>query len=226
MGVEEKYPPVSSFKHLNSFRLPIVQTLWRYLNSHEVFYKFIIEINTYLIRSLPDTRPYYYFHLRNIGAIRRYLNNETAAQIIHAFVTSKLDYCNSLLAKLPQNSLDRLKKVQNTAVRIITTCRIQDSITPHLKTLHLLPVHLRIDYKIILLTFKALHGLAPDYLRHLLKLRKTSHSLRSETKQLLDTPRMRTTSYGDRAFSVCAPVLWNVLPDEICLDSQHNTGFS
>ena len=127
----------------------------------------------------------FYFHLRNIGSIRPYLTRETAAQIIHSFVTSKLDYCNSLLYGLPQNSLDRLKKVQNTAVRIITTCNRQDNITPHLKSLHWLPVHLIIDFKINLLTFKSLNGLAPDYLRKLLKLRKTNHSLRSETKQLL-----------------------------------------
>ncbi len=161
-----------------------------------------------------------YFHLRNIGSIRRYLTNETAAQIIHSFVTSKLDYCNSLLYGLPQNSLERLKKVQNTAVRIITTCKIQDNITPHLKYLHWLPVHLRIDFKINLLTFKSLNGLAPDYLSSLLQFRKTKKSLRSETKKLLDTPRTRTTSYGDRAFSVCAPVLWNDLPDEIRFETE------
>ena len=161
-----------------------------------------------------------YFHLRNIGSIRRYLTNETAAQIIHSFVTSKLDYCNSLLYGLPQNSLERLKKVQNTAVRIITTCHRQDNITPHLKSLHWLPVHLRIDFKINLLTFKSLNGLAPDYLLSLIKLRKTKHSLRSETKQLLVTPKTRTTSYGDRAFSVCAPVLWNELPDDIRFETE------
>ena len=126
-----------------------------------------------------------------IGAIRKYLTNETAAQIIHSFVTSKLDYCNSLLYGLPQNSLERLKKVQNTAVRIITTCRIQDNITPHLKSLHWLPIHLRIDFKINLLTFKSLNGLAPDYLRELLQYRKTVKSLRSETKKLLDKPKTR-----------------------------------
>lgn len=163
-----------------------------------------------------------YFHLRNIGSIRRYLNNDTAAQIIHSFVTSKLDYCNSLLYGLPQNSLERLKKVQYTAVRIITTCHIQNNITPHLKSLHWLPIHLRIDYKIILLTFKSLNGLAPEYLRNLLQYRKTSHSLRSESKKLLDTPRTRTTSYGDRAFSVAAPVLWNALPDDL----RHETELS
>ena len=95
-----------------------------------------------------------YFHLSNIGAIRRYLNNETAAQIIHAFVTSKFDYCNSLFYKLPDKSLNRLKKIQNTAVRIITRCNPPTNITPHLKSLHWLLVHLRIEFKILLLVFK------------------------------------------------------------------------
>lgn len=156
-----------------------------------------------------------YFHLRNIGTIRRYLTADTAAQIIHAFVTSKLDYCNSLLYGLSATSLFRLKKVQNTAVRIITYCHSWDDITPHLKKLHWLPIHLRIKYKVILLTFKALNGLAPAYLLSLLNLRTTAYSLRNESKKDLDIPRTRTTSYGDRAFSVAAPVLWNVLPEEL-----------
>ena len=115
-----------------------------------------------------------YFHLRNIGAIRRYLNSDTSAQIIHAFITSKLDYCNSLLFGLPKKSLLRLKRIQNTAIRIITLCERHDNITPHLKALHWLPIHLRIEYKIILLTFKALNGLAPQYIRDLLIVRESS----------------------------------------------------
>ena len=79
---------------------------------------------------------------------------------------------------------------------------------------------MRIDFKINPLTFKSLNGLAPDYLSNLLQFRKTKKSLRSETKKLLDTPRTCTTSYGDRAFSVCAPVLWNDLPDEIRFETE------
>ena len=156
-----------------------------------------------------------YFHLRNIGSIRPYLDNDTAAQIIHAFVTSKLDYCNSLLSKLPQKSLYRLTKVQNTAVRIITRCNIKDHITPHLKSLHWLPIHLRIEYKVLLFTFKIVNSLAPTYLSELLEFKRTPHSLRSEIKKELKEPKTRTTSYGDRAFSVEAPKLWNKLPDHI-----------
>ena len=164
-----------------------------------------------------------YFHLRNIGAIRRYLNNETAAQVIHAFITSKLDYCNSLFYNLPGKSVHRLKKIQNTAVRIITRCNPQDNITPHLKSLHWLPVHLRIEFKILLLTFKVLNGLAPMYLCDLIKFRVTPHSLRSESTNCLDTPRTRTVTYGDRAFAVAAPVLWNSLPEDIRDEAELST---
>ena len=139
------------------------------------------------------------------------------------FVTSKLDYCNSLFYNLPNKSLHRLKKIQNTAVRIITRCNPQDNITPHLKSLHWLPVPLRIDFKILLLTFKVLNGLAPKYLRDLIKLRVTPKNLRSESNQHLDTPRSRTVTYGDRAFAIAAPVLWNALPDSIRLEPEMTT---
>ena len=152
----------------------------------------------------------------NIGTIRRYLNSDTSAQIIHAFITSKLDYCNSLLFGLPKKSLLRLKRIQNTAIRIITLCERHDNITPHLKALHWLPIHLRIEYKIILLTFKALNGLAPQYIRDLLIVRESSsYNLRNNSKNLLVIPRTRTTSYGDRAFYHAAPALWNSLPSEL-----------
>ena len=156
-----------------------------------------------------------YFHLRNIGAIRRYLDSDTAAQIMHAFVTSRLDYCNSLFTGLPGYLLFRLKKIQNTAVRIITLCDKQDSITPHLKSLHWLPVPLRIDFKLLLITYKILNGLAPSYLCELLIPRNLPRELRSSSSCNFKVPRSRTTSYGDRAFSVAAPQLWNDLPPEI-----------
>lgn len=162
-----------------------------------------------------------YFHLRNIGSIRPYLDNDTAAQMIHAFVTSKLDYCNSLLSKLPQKSIYRLTKVQNTAVRIITRCNIKNHITPHLKSLHWLPIHLRIEYKVLLFTFKIVNGLAPTYLSELLEYKRTPHSLRSEIKKELKEPKTCTT-YGDRAFSVEAPKLWNKLPDHIRSTTEIN----
>jgi hypothetical protein len=128
-----------------------------------------------------------YFHLQNIRAIRQYLDSDTAAQIIHWFITSHLDYCNSLLYGLPDYLVYRLKKVQNTAVRIhvISKCNIEDNITPHLKQLHWLPVPLRIDIKFLLITYKIVNYLAPSYLDDLLAPHELPRELRSISTGIL-----------------------------------------
>ena len=60
-----------------------------------------------------------YFHLCNIGGIRNIISNDACAQLIHSLVTVRLDYCNSILYGVPDNSLYRLQKIQNTAARIL-----------------------------------------------------------------------------------------------------------
>ena len=156
-----------------------------------------------------------YYHLRNIGSVRKYLTSDSAAQIIHAFVTSRLDYCNSLLAGIPASSVARLQKIQNTAARIITLSRKLDHITPVLVQLHWLPVPLRIQFKILLITFKIRLGSAPSYLSDLVSDYKPGRTLRSASKMLLTVPKSNLQTYGDRAFSIYAPKLWNDLPKDI-----------
>ena len=164
-------------------------------------------------------------HLRRIAAIRRMLTTQAAEQLIHAFITSRLDFCNSLLYGLPQNTLNRLQLVQNAAARLLTGQKKSAHITPILHRLHWLPVKHRIQYKIILLTFKALHGSAPPYVQNLLQLRTVRPGLRSSGSLLLSIPRARLASYGDRAFSNVAPRLWNCLPLEI-RDTDNITSFT
>ena len=105
-----------------------------------------------------------YYHLRNISKIRKYLTEETTEILVHAFVTSKLDYCNSLLYGLPKHIIGSLQSVQNTAARIVTLTKKFDHITPVLIQLHWLPVHFRILFKVLLLVYKALNGMAPLYI--------------------------------------------------------------
>ena len=81
--------------------------------------------------------------------------------------------------------------------------------------LHWLPVSQRIDYKILLVTFKAIQGVAPQYISELLKPHKLPRTLRSSENNLLAIPPSRTKTYGDRAFSTSAPKLWNNLPDDL-----------
>ena len=156
-----------------------------------------------------------FFQLRNIGAVRKYLTDEACAQLIHAFVTSRIDYCNSLLANLPSCQYAKLQKIQNVAARILTCKKKFDHITPILLELHWLPIPLRIHYKILLLTFKSLHGLGPTYLKELLGSYTPQRSLRSSTQYFLQPVKARLTTYGARSFSAVAPQLWNTLPIEL-----------
>lgn len=87
-----------------------------------------------------------YFHLRNIRSIRKYLSKRSAEQLIHAFVTTRLDHCNSLLCGLPETALHGLQLIQNTAARIIALKRKYDHISPVLHALHWLPIRHRITF--------------------------------------------------------------------------------
>ena len=126
-------------------------------------------------------------------------------------------YYNSVLYGLPSYQITRLQHVQNAAAR--PTMRIQkfDHITPILISLHWLPIEARISFKILLLTYKILNGLAPGYLSDLISAYKHSRALRSAHKNLLAVPRTKLKTFGDRCFSVASPILWNGLPSSIKL---------
>ena len=91
-----------------------------------------------------------FYHLRNLSRIRKYFTKESAEVAVHAFVTSKLDYCNPLLYGLPKYQLQRLQYVQNTAARVVLQVSKFQHITPVLCALHWLPIQYRIIFKILL----------------------------------------------------------------------------
>ena len=152
------------------------------------------------------------FSIRNIGKLRKYLNQADTERLVHAFITSKLDSCNSILFGLPSYQIEKLQRVQNSAARLVTRTKKLEHISPVLYDLHWLTVKNRIIFKILLITFKALHGLAPGYLSDLITPYRPSRSLRSMVANLLILPKCRTKTYGERAFAVAGPTLWNSLP--------------
>uniref|UniRef100_A0A8C4RJ50 Reverse transcriptase domain-containing protein n=1 Tax=Erpetoichthys calabaricus TaxID=27687 RepID=A0A8C4RJ50_ERPCA len=156
-----------------------------------------------------------FFHLKNVRKLRRFLNKQDSEKLIHAFISSRIDYCNAVFTGCSNCSLYSLQLIQNAAARIITRTRKYEHITPVLKSLHWLPVKFRADFKILLLTYKSLNGRGPAYLSELIMTYKPERTLRSQDAGLLMIPRINKITVGGRAFSYRAPKLWNGLPATI-----------
>ena len=98
--------------------------------------------------------------LSNINRIRKYLTSESAAALVHTFITSRVDNCNSLYNGLPDYQLHKLQRVLNSSARLVLCARRSCHITPLLRELHWLPIRSPIEFKLLLVTFKVLKGLA------------------------------------------------------------------
>ncbi len=155
-----------------------------------------------------------YYHLKNIARIRCFVSSHDLEKLVHAFITSRVDYCNGLLTDLPKKSIRQLQLIQNAAARILTRTRKSEHITPVLRSLHWLPVTFRIDFKVLLLVYKSLNGLGPKYMSDMLTEYKPNRPLRSLGSSQLEIPRVHTKQ-GESAFSYYAARSWNQLPEEI-----------
>ena len=143
-----------------------------------------------------------HFYLWNISKIRHLLDRRTTATLVQAYVTSRLDNWNALLCGLPQTMLSKVQRVQNAAARLVCLTGRREHITPVLKELHWLPVRQQISFKVLVLTYQALHGTAPRHMTDLLSRYQPTRSLGSSVALLLTAPHSRLTSFGDRAFSM------------------------
>lgn len=91
-----------------------------------------------------------FFYLRYIAKLKSILSFRDLEKVVHAFVSSRLDYCNALYLCVSQASLSRLQLVQTSAARLLTGTKKRDHITPVLISLHWLPIRYRIQYKLLL----------------------------------------------------------------------------
>ena len=97
-----------------------------------------------------------YFQLKSIRSVQRVLPPEALTRLVLSFITARIDYCNAVLVGITK-SLNKLQLLQNSAARVVSKTRKYEHITPVLKALHWLPVIQRIDYKVLVLVFKALN---------------------------------------------------------------------
>ena len=138
-------------------------------------------------------------------------------RLVSAFVLSRLDYCNAVLAGIPSSSLAPLQRVLYEAGRLVTGRGPRDNITRTMMELHWLPIEHRVKFKLCLIMHAAVSGQCPDYIREIvtpLAMIPGRNRFRAEANGLDDVPRTRTM-FGQRAFSVAGQRQWNDLPSDI-----------
>ena len=149
--------------------------------------------------------------------IRRSLDKQSEITLVHALVSTRLDYCNSVLAAAPKTTTDKLQRVLNAAARVVSNARKFDRGLSQLlhDDLHWLDVPDRVAFKLIVTVLRCLNGRAPNYLlNHVIPVSSfvSRQRLRSAQQNTLVVPRYRLTTYGRRAFSVAVLQRGTVFP--------------
>ena len=150
-----------------------------------------------------------FFHIRAFRHIRPNLTQDMAKSVAVSLISSRLDYCNSLLYGSSQANIHKLQRVQNVIAKLVCASNARSS--DALCSLHWLPINQRIKFKLASLTFKLLQHQSPSYLASLITPYMPSRALRSQGQQLLAKPHVKT-AIGSRALRVAAPAVWNSLP--------------
>jgi len=153
-----------------------------------------------------------YYQLRRIRQTRRFVDDNALHTSVQSLVTSRLDYCNILLAGCSVKVIARLQRVQNNAARLICDQPHGTHSAPLLRQLHWLPITSRVLYKLSLLMYDVYHGTAPAYLTELCHV-CNDERLRSTHRRNFALVRTRTR-LGDSSFTVAGPAAWNSLPHE------------
>ena len=149
-----------------------------------------------------------YASLRKISSIRNCLSRSNLESLVHAFISSHLDYCNLLYMNLPKKLLNKLQKLQNAAIRIIFNVRSRPPVSSFYRQLHWLNIEQRIIFKCMLLVYKCIHGLAPHDLNDMLVIRNVNNFT-------LQNTFFKQSKYGKRAFVYYASRYWNIIPIDI-----------
>ena len=160
----------------------------------------------------------FYFELRHLASIRRFLTRTATATHVSAFVLSRIDYCNSLRFGSTHDVTSNLQRIQNYATQVILRLPMSSSITIHVKSLHWFPVNVRSTYKIACLCYHCHSSTAPSYVTDMLH-RKPLHTRNSRsssyTMPLLNRPAHCKATLGDRSFSFASSYVWNSIPNDV-----------
>ena len=159
-----------------------------------------------------------YFELCRLASICRFLTSTSTATLVSAFALSRIDYCSSLLFGSAHDVTSHLQRTQKSAARVILRLPKSSSITTHLKSLHWLPVKVRITYKIACLCYLCDSSTAPSYVTDILH-KNPSHTRITRSSSynmpLLNRPAHSKATLGDCSFSFASSSVWNSIPNDI-----------
>ena len=162
--------------------------------------------------------------LRRLRSIRSSVTRPVFVSLVVSLVLSRLDYGNAtLVTGITDRLMDRLRSVLNASARLIYASRRTEHVTPLLRDLHWLRYPDRIDYKLAVLVYRCLHGLAPSYLAAeftRVSEIESRRNLRSASTANLVVPRFQRKTLGGRAFPVAAAQAWNSLPSHVTSSSS------
>jgi hypothetical protein len=208
-GRRQHQIPTAAFRVGNDFVQPTtsVRDLGIYIDSD-------LSMSTHVSKTVSSC----FGMLRQLKSIRRSVTRPVLTSLVVALVLTRLDYGCATLAGITDELLSRLQSVQNAAARLIFSARKFDHVTPLLRDLHWLRVRERIEFRLAVLVYRCLHGMAPDYLASELQRVSDIESrqrLRSASTAALVVPAARRKTIGDRAFPVAAARTWNTLPPAV-----------
>ena len=158
-----------------------------------------------------------FFHLRHLRKLRPLNNKASSQRLASAFILSRVDYCNAILAGLPTSTLAPLQRVLNAAARFLASATSRTNVSGIMKSLHWLQIAYRIRFKLSVLMHGVHNGTSPSYLTDTttpISSLLGHRQLRSAMTTEYDIPHTRT-KFGNRAFSVARPREWNSLPVDI-----------
>ena len=145
-----------------------------------------------------------YFHIRQLPIVRRTLTDEVAHSLVPAFIHNRIDYCNGILASSPKYLTEKLQSVLRVAARLVLRLPSRSPVSTLMRDqLHWLSVESRVKFKLALLAYKSVHGLAPEYLSAycvpVSRMPGRTH-LRSAGQWTMLVPRTKTVTIGPRGF--------------------------
>ena len=152
--------------------------------------------------------------LVQINRIKHLLDKKTILLLTNSFVFSKLYYCSTVWSNTSKHNINKLQLVQNFATRVVLGLKKFDHISQAIKSLSWLPVNDRIYLNDVVMMFKCINKLVPDYLFEKFTLRSQIHSRNTRQHDQLNIPRCRLTT-GQRSFTYRSAKLWNNLRDNV-----------